>query len=64
MMAGLTLECDDCYDCYLVVVDSGGVVRAMGGFLYALPGWCVQRVAPQTQPGKRAPAERPSSGGR
>jgi hypothetical protein len=45
MMAELTLGWDDCYDCFFVVVDSGGVVGAMDGFLYALPAWSVQRAS-------------------
>lgn len=38
MMAELTLGCENYYERFVVVVDSGGVVRAIDGFLYALPG--------------------------
>lgn len=66
MMAVLTLGCDGCYDCYVVVVASGGVVRAMDGFLYVRSPWCVQRASlpKHSRETASAPAERPSSGGR
>jgi len=56
MMAESTLECDNCYECFLVVVDSGGVVGAMDGFLYAaLPAWsCSARRSPNTAGKARA----------
>ena len=47
MMAELTLGFDGFYDCYFVVVDSGGVVRAVYGLLYALPGVFSARRSPK-----------------
>lgn len=61
MMAELTVGFDGFYDCYFVVMDSGGVVRAVYGLLYALPGVFSARRSPNTAGKARAPAERPSS---
>jgi hypothetical protein len=64
MMAGLTLVCDNYYDCFFVVVDSGGVVRAMDGFLYALPGVFSARRSPNTAGKARAGRASKLPGGR
>lgn len=63
MMDGSALGCDDFYDCYFVVVNSGGVVVAMDGFPHALRGVSSARRSHNTA-GKRAPAKSPSSDGR
>ena len=57
MMAELTLGLDGCYNCYFVVVDSGGVVRAVYGLLYALPGVFSARRSPNTAGKARAGRE-------
>ena len=57
MMAELTFEYDDCYECFFVVEDSGGVEGAMDGFLYALPGVFSARRSPNTAGKARAGRE-------
>jgi hypothetical protein len=64
MMAEMTLVCDDYYDCCFAVVDSGGVVRAMDGFLYALPGVFSARRSPNTVGKARAGRVSKLPGGR